>query len=120
MKRVISGITICRECDNDIPKRNFGNPVPEAKCGGCGAISYQWVTTPIRDFPYRTWRKVTQPYRDARDYWALRLGIWALRTIYGECKTYVWDDFPGEDVKCASCDATKVIRDMREMLDGAE
>ena len=64
-----------------------------------------------------SWPRST--YVKYRELIALRLGIWALRTIYGECQTYIWNDFPGENLHCASCDATKVIRDMREMLEDA-
>lgn len=53
-----------------------------------------------------------------RELFALYIGIWALRTVYGECRTYIWEDFPGEGLHCHSCDATKVIKDMREMLEG--
>lgn len=51
-----------------------------------------------------------------REFIALRVGIWALRALFGECETYIWDDFPGEGMTCLGCDATKIIRAMRDIL----
>lgn len=48
---------------------------------------------------------------------ACRAGIWALRLLYGECETDVADDFPGEGLTCLGCDATRLIKSMREILE---
>lgn len=48
---------------------------------------------------------------------ACRLGIWALRRLYGECATDVRDDFPDEpDLQCAGCDATRMIHRLQELV----
>jgi hypothetical protein len=47
---------------------------------------------------------------------ACRVGIWALVRLFGECDTDVLDDFPGEGLNCLGCDATRVIKSMREVL----
>jgi len=49
---------------------------------------------------------------------ACRLGIWALRRLYGECETDVREDFPDEKLECAGCDATRMIRRMQELING--
>jgi hypothetical protein len=46
---------------------------------------------------------------------ACRVGIWALVRLFGECDTDVLDDFPGDT--CLGCDATRVIKSMREYLE---
>jgi hypothetical protein len=46
---------------------------------------------------------------------ACRVGIWALVRLFGECDTDVRDDFPG--YTCLGCDATRVIKSMREVLE---
>lgn len=47
-----------------------------------------------------------------------RVGIWALRRLFGaDCPTDIKDDFPGEDVACISCDATRLVAAMRDFLD---
>ena len=48
---------------------------------------------------------------------ACRVGIWALRRLYGaDCETDVRDDFPGEKVDCISCDAKRLVENMQEIL----
>lgn len=48
---------------------------------------------------------------------AMRLAIWSLKTLYGECQDYIWDapDYEGEE--CIGCHATKVIRFTQNMRD---
>jgi hypothetical protein len=54
---------------------------------------------------------------DVLDRIACRLGIWALRRLYGaDCATDVRADFPGEDLDCISCDAKRLVESMREIL----
>jgi hypothetical protein len=50
---------------------------------------------------------------------AAHVGIWALRRIYGaDCPTDVQDDWPDDpNVRCLGCDATRMVSDMRGLLD---
>lgn len=66
---------------------------------------------------------MAEPQTTARyrllDRLAALLGIWALRRLYGaDCDTNIRDDFPGEDVHCLGCDATKIVNHMREIVHG--
>lgn len=45
-------------------------------------------------------------------------GIWALRRLYGECDTDVLEDYPGENLSCIGCDATRMIKGMKEIIHG--
>lgn len=49
---------------------------------------------------------------------AAYIGVWALRRLYGaNCETDILDDFPGDtSVRCLSCDATRLVKHMREIL----
>lgn len=50
---------------------------------------------------------------------AARVGMWALQRLYGaNCKTDVRDDFPDDpDIECLDCYATKLVADMKEILE---
>lgn len=50
---------------------------------------------------------------------ACRVGIWALRRLYGECQTDIEDVFPGERMVCVRCDAARMIKGMRGILGDA-
>ena len=49
---------------------------------------------------------------------AVFVTIWGLRRIYGaDCATDVREDFPdAPELYCISCDAGRLIRNMREIL----
>jgi hypothetical protein len=49
---------------------------------------------------------------------AVILGMWSLRRLYGAgCKTDIRDDFPDDPtLRCISCDAGRLIADMKELL----
>ena len=48
------------------------------------------------------------------DWLACKVGIWALRRLFGECVTDVRDDFPDDPtLVCVSCDATRLIKIMQ-------
>lgn len=48
---------------------------------------------------------------------AVHLGVWALKRLYGaDCKIDVRDEYPGEDVRCPSCDAKRLIDEMKTLL----
>jgi hypothetical protein len=51
---------------------------------------------------------------------AARVGIWALRRLFGaDCSTDVRDDFPDEsNAHCMSCDAKRLIECMKELVHG--
>jgi len=56
-------------------------------------------------------------YGNLMDRIACRFGIWALRRLFGaDCEIDVRKEFPGEDVECLSCDATRLVKSMREIL----
>ena len=48
---------------------------------------------------------------------AARVGVWALRRLFGgDCPTDVRDDYPGRsDFACLSCDAKRLIDCMTEI-----
>lgn len=48
---------------------------------------------------------------------AARLGIWALRRLFGaDCTTDVRDDWPDEpNMHCPSCDAKRLVAAMRDI-----
>lgn len=49
---------------------------------------------------------------------ACRVGIWAIHRLFGEdCETDIRDDFPGENINCIGCDATRIAAAMRDILD---
>jgi hypothetical protein len=54
--------------------------------------------------------------------WRYRVVAWigakALRFLYGTCASDVHDDFPGEDVRCSGCDATRLIHEMEDIAYG--
>ncbi len=50
---------------------------------------------------------------------AARVGMWALRRLYGECEVDVRDEFPDEpSATCIGCDASRLIRHMEDMVRG--
>jgi hypothetical protein len=53
------------------------------------------------------------------DRFAARVGIWALRRLYGaDCETDVNADFPGEGMYCISCDAKRIILSLADIANG--
>ena len=48
---------------------------------------------------------------------AVYVALWALDRIYGgDCETDVRKDFPGEEVECLGCDATRIRVHLRGLL----
>lgn len=47
---------------------------------------------------------------------ACRVGIWALRRLYGECQTDIEDVFPGKILTRSEREATRMVKRMRGIL----